>query len=145
MSTDRTAEKDYIISALTRQLVERDKKRLPTIPIGTRVRVHDTSAAGIGTVVGKDGYGFDGVVVIFDPPAPRGFEDGCCAGVEQCEVLSTPSAVTSWHCRECGHCRTPEGCVGDPTPSDLWAGVTPAACDCDAVYSPGATDCGDGQ
>lgn len=33
-------------------------------------------------------------------------------------------------CAECGHAHTPMGCTGDPTPSDLWAGVTPAACDC---------------
>src|SRR5690242_1262869 len=76
------------ISALVRQLTKRHKKKpLPTIPIGTRVWVHDSGAAGIGTVVGRDGYGFDAVAVIFDEPAPRGFEDGCCAGVDQCEVL----------------------------------------------------------
>lgn len=82
---DVVAQRD----ALTRALVKRTKKKnLPTIPIGTRVRVHDSGAAGVGTVVGKDGYGFDGVSIIFDEPAPRGFEDGCCAGVEQCEPLT---------------------------------------------------------
>ena len=34
-------------------------------------------------------------------------------------------------CTDCGHQHTPEGCVGDQTPSDLWAGVLVAACDCD--------------
>jgi uncharacterized OB-fold protein len=36
-------------------------------------------------------------------------------------------------CPECGHRHMPdpEGCVGDPTPSDLWAGVSVEACDCD--------------
>lgn len=42
---------------------------------------------------------------------------------------------TAWDryepCPECGHVHIPEGCVGPPTPSDLWAGVTPGACDCD--------------
>lgn len=91
-----SAEKDAAIAALVRALERahgREKKKPPTIPIGTRVRVHDSSAGGVGTVVGRDGYGFDGVVVIYDEPAPRGFEDGCCAGVEQCEVL-TPTTVT---------------------------------------------------
>ena len=46
------------------------------------------------------------------------------------------SAVTSWHCLDCGHCHTPTGCIGDPTPSDLWAGVAPAACDCDESFGP---------
>lgn len=34
-------------------------------------------------------------------------------------------------CDDCGHTHTPTGCVGGPTPSDRWAGVTPAVCDCD--------------
>ena len=38
-------------------------------------------------------------------------------------------------CAECGHAHTPMGCTGDPTPSDLWAGVTPAACDCEPDVS----------
>jgi hypothetical protein len=91
------AEKDATIQALVRALEKRHGKGkkwpLPAIPIGTRVRVHDTGAAGVGTVVGRDGYGFDGVSIIFDDPAPRGFEDGCCAGVEQCEVLAPPPTV----------------------------------------------------
>lgn len=33
-------------------------------------------------------------------------------------------------CSECGHRHTPEGCTGDPTPSDRWAGVPVSACDC---------------
>ena len=37
----------------------------------------------------------------------------------------------------CGHIHTPHGCTGEPTPSDRWAGVTPAACDCDVVIPPG--------
>lgn len=35
-------------------------------------------------------------------------------------------------CSDCGHQHTPNGCAGDPTPSDLWAGVMPASCDCKA-------------
>lgn len=38
-------------------------------------------------------------------------------------------------CAECGHAHTPMGCTGDPTPSDLWAGVAPAACDCELDVS----------
>lgn len=89
---ERSDEKDATIAALVWALERKygKKKPLPTIPIGTRVRVHGSGAAGVGTVVGRDGYGFDGVAVIFDAPAPRGFEDGCCAGVEQCEVLVSP-------------------------------------------------------
>lgn len=34
-------------------------------------------------------------------------------------------------CIDCGHIHTPDGCTGEPTPSDLWAGVSPVACDCD--------------
>ena len=34
-------------------------------------------------------------------------------------------------CRDCGHVHSPEGCGGPPTPSDLWAGVSVAGCDCD--------------
>lgn len=41
-------------------------------------------------------------------------------------------------CPECGHQHTPEGCTGDPTPSDRWAGVTPAACDCPRPMPPRA-------
>jgi hypothetical protein len=33
-------------------------------------------------------------------------------------------------CPECGHQWSPDGCTGDPTPSDLWAGISPSACDC---------------
>lgn len=36
-------------------------------------------------------------------------------------------------CRDCGHRHTPDGCAGEPTPSDRWAGVAPAACDCPGV------------
>jgi hypothetical protein len=75
---------EQVIAALVTAL-ERKSKRLPSIPIGSRVSV---GRMGIGTVVGADGVNFDGVAVIFDPPAPRGFEDGCCAGVEECEVLT---------------------------------------------------------
>lgn len=45
--------------------------------------------------------------------------------------------VDSWehdapdHCLGCGHIHTPDGCSGPPTPSDRWAGVSPAICDCD--------------
>lgn len=41
-------------------------------------------------------------------------------------------------CPDCGHLHTPDGCTGDPTPSDLWAGVTPAVCDCDTRVLPPA-------
>lgn len=34
-------------------------------------------------------------------------------------------------CAACGHVYTLDGCTGDPTPSDLWAGVSPEGCDCD--------------
>lgn len=34
-------------------------------------------------------------------------------------------------CPECGHLHTPRGCSGPPTPSDRWAGVTVASCDCE--------------
>jgi hypothetical protein len=37
---------------------------------------------------------------------------------------------TSQTCAGCGHIHSPEGCTGPPTPSDVWAGVMPAACDC---------------
>lgn len=33
-------------------------------------------------------------------------------------------------CADCGHEHTADGCTGTPTASDDWAGVTPAACDC---------------
>lgn len=33
-------------------------------------------------------------------------------------------------CMDCGHVHTPGGCAGDPTPSDLWAGVFVSSCDC---------------
>ena len=90
-------EQDAAIKALVRAATKmhtggKKKTKLPTIPIGTRVRVTDSGARGVGTVVGRDGYGFDGVWIIFDEPTPRGFEDGCCAGVEQCEVLTTEGA-----------------------------------------------------
>lgn len=88
----QSAEKDATIKALVRELEKRHgngkKKPLPAIPIGSRVQVNDSGLRGhVGTVVGRDGYGFDGVAVIFDEPAPRGYEDGCCAGVEQCSVI----------------------------------------------------------
>ena len=40
-------------------------------------------------------------------------------------------------CPDCGH--DPHefiGCTGNPTPSDLWAGVPVAACDCSGVTPP---------
>ena len=52
--------------------------------------------------------------------------------------VSPPAA-----CPDCGHQHTPNGCTGDPTSSDLWAGVSPAACDCDTVIPPGSTPAGD--
>ena len=33
-------------------------------------------------------------------------------------------------CGDCHHQHGPHGCYGQPSPSDLWAGVTPAVCDC---------------
>lgn len=33
-------------------------------------------------------------------------------------------------CLGCGHIHTPNGCSGPQTPSDRWAGVSPATCDC---------------
>lgn len=42
------------------------------------------------------------------------------------------AAVSGPNERECcGHIHTEDGCTGEPTPSDLWAGVTPSACDCE--------------
>jgi hypothetical protein len=38
-------------------------------------------------------------------------------------------------CPECLHEHTPIGCVGPPSPSDVWAGVYSSACDCDAEVS----------
>jgi hypothetical protein len=38
-------------------------------------------------------------------------------------------------CPDCDHQHTPEGCVGEPSPSDLWAGVSVSSCDCDAEVS----------
>ena len=35
-------------------------------------------------------------------------------------------------CGECWHLHNEVGCYGDPSPSDLWAGVTPASFDCPA-------------
>lgn len=35
-------------------------------------------------------------------------------------------------CGDCEHRHTANGCDGPPSPSDLWAGVSPSACDCDA-------------
>lgn len=35
-------------------------------------------------------------------------------------------------CSACGHIHTADGCVGEQTPSDRWAGVSPSVCDCDA-------------
>lgn len=88
----QAAEDAATIAALVRALEKKHgkKKPLPTIPIGTRVRVRHSfdAPASIGTVVGRDGYGFDAVAVIFDEPAPRGFEDGCCAGADHCEVVT---------------------------------------------------------
>lgn len=112
INEEHQAERDYTIAALTRRLNRRDKKRLPTIPIGSRVDVRNM---GVGTVVGADGVGFDGVVVIFDPPAPRGFEDGCCAGVDECEVLSAPPT-----CSRCG-----ELLVWDEGNGGQWIGAFP--------------------
>lgn len=33
-------------------------------------------------------------------------------------------------CGDCGHTHVEAGCSGPPTPSDLWAGVSPSTCDC---------------
>lgn len=41
-------------------------------------------------------------------------------------------------CLDCGHLHTPDGCTGDPTPSDLWAGVSVSGCDCDFDFVRGA-------
>lgn len=40
-------------------------------------------------------------------------------------------------CADCGHQHTPDGCIGAPTASDEWAGVTPAVCDCNLTTPPG--------
>jgi hypothetical protein len=46
-------------------------------------------------------------------------------------------------CPNCHHTHTAQGCTGPPSPSDLWAGVTPAVCDCDTTNHPrpGEADC----
>lgn len=48
-------------------------------------------------------------------------------------------------CDDCGHRHTNTGCVGAPTPSDLWAGVSPYSCDCDALYSPASSEVRHGE
>ena len=45
-------------------------------------------------------------------------------------------------CGDCGHVHTPDGCIGEPTPSDRWAGVSPSACDC---HTPPTTDAEEAQ
>jgi hypothetical protein len=50
----------------------------------------------------------------------------------------TPYVAQPAKCPDCGHLHTPDGCKGDSTASDLWAGVTPAACDCTRVLPPGS-------
>jgi hypothetical protein len=40
------------------------------------------------------------------------------------------SAENDAPCPDCEHVHTPEGCTGPPSPSDVWAGVSPVVCDC---------------
>ena len=49
------------------------------------------------------------------------------------QAMRKELADTAGHdsCAECGHVHSPDGCTGPPTPSDLWAGVSVAGCDCD--------------
>ena len=42
----------------------------------------------------------------------------------------SPDVARTEPCGDCHHQHGPDGCYGDPSPSDLWAGVTPAVCDC---------------
>ena len=62
----------------------------------------------------------------FDSPRRHHIEDMLVA------ALSAPPAE---RCGDCGHIHTPRGCTGDPTPSDLWAGVSVEGCDCDRDMS----------
>lgn len=48
------------------------------------------------------------------------------------------ASIPSSECEDCGHRHTPNGCEGSPTASDLWAGVSPGACDCPGVTPPEA-------
>ena len=50
---------------------------------------------------------------------------------DACLVLDPGETCLHDPCADCGHVHTPDGCAGDPTQSDLWAGVLPAGCDCD--------------
>lgn len=51
-------------------------------------------------------------------------------GFTRLEGRQTTSAQDPKWCSDCGHIHTPTGCMGSPTPSDLWAGVNPSDCDC---------------
>lgn len=55
-----------------------------------------------------------------------------------CAVLDGHTQAT---CRDCGHRHTPGGCSGPATPSDRWAGVSPAVCDCPATHPPAEEPC----
>jgi hypothetical protein len=44
---------------------------------------------------------------------------------------ATLAPAAAQPCPDCGHAHTPDGCTGDPTPSDLWAGVSVSGCDCE--------------
>ena len=46
--------------------------------------------------------------------------------------MTAAERVTAGLCPECGHRHLPDpdGCVGEPTASDLWAGVSVESCDC---------------
>ena len=52
-------------------------------------------------------------------------------GMDRAEFVRTYPEACEEKCPECYHTHTPDGCTGDPSPSDIWAGVTPEKCDCD--------------
>lgn len=51
-------------------------------------------------------------------------------GFTRLEGRQTTATQDPKWCSDCGHIHTPTGCLGSPTPSDLWAGVNPSDCDC---------------
>lgn len=53
-----------------------------------------------------------------------------CPGNLKLPFRAAPAPVPVG-CEVCGHEFDEDGCTGEPTPSDRWAGVSPSACDCD--------------
>lgn len=49
---------------------------------------------------------------------------------DDCAIYLPDVAEKDAPCADCGHIHTPHGCTGEPTASDLWAGVSVGTCDC---------------